>query len=128
MDETVKDEEPTAEEPEPQFSINDLDIKVSFRMHKRGRTFKSVKVYLKSMNDPDTYELAPHGGVKSNDPRPNMWANPEGNWAKIELNGWNVHHTMGKNWARNANVHLSGWQFSDNHRSYVIKVSLCLLS
>ena len=28
MDETVKDEEPTAEEPEPQFSINDLDIKV----------------------------------------------------------------------------------------------------
>ena len=29
MDETVKDEEPTAEEPEPQFSINDLDIKVS---------------------------------------------------------------------------------------------------
>ena len=75
------------------------------------------------MNDPDTYELAPHGGVKSNDPRPNMWANPEGNWAKIELNGWNVHHTMGKNWARNANVHLWGWQFSDNHRSYVIKVS-----
>ena len=74
------------------------------------------------MNDPDTYELAPHGGVKSNDPRPNMWANPEGNWAKIELNGWNVHHTMGKNWARNANVHLWGWQFSDNHRSYVIKV------
>ena len=75
------------------------------------------------MNDPDTYELAPHGGVKSNDPRPNMWANPKGNWAKIELNGWNVHHTMGKNWARNANVHLWGWQFSDNHRSYVIKVS-----
>ena len=74
------------------------------------------------MNDPDTYELAPHGGVKSNDPRPNMWAQPEGNWAKIELNGWNVHHTMGKNWARNANVHLWGWQFSDNHRSYVIKV------
>ena len=32
MDETVKDEEPTAEEPEPQFSINDLDIKVKFEL------------------------------------------------------------------------------------------------
>ena len=42
MDETVKDEEPTAEEPEPQFSINDLDIKVSSGMHGPGRAFKSV--------------------------------------------------------------------------------------
>ena len=57
------------------------------------------------------------------DPRPNVWANPLSNWAKLELNGWNLHHTMGKNWARNANVHLWGWQFSDNHRGYVIKTT-----
>ena len=37
MDETVKDEEPTAEEPEPQFSINDLDIKVGCGFDGRGR-------------------------------------------------------------------------------------------
>ena len=43
MDETVKDEEPTAEEPEPQFSINDLDIKVSFQMHKHGRTLNLLR-------------------------------------------------------------------------------------
>ena len=43
MDETVKDEEPTAEEPEPQFSINDLDIKVSFRIYNRGRTLNLLR-------------------------------------------------------------------------------------
>ena len=39
MDETVKDEEPTAEEPEPQFSINDLDIKVGLGMRSSFQIF-----------------------------------------------------------------------------------------
>ena len=152
MDETVSDLEPNATHPEPQFSINNVDSK--------------VKVYLKSMNEPEAYTMVPNGpnsaeenGPNYNywlrlvfkmmlgpllvlnligrgcplvsislktflsDPRPNVWANPLSNWAKLELNGWNLHHTMGKNWARNANVHLWGWQFSDNHRGYVIKTT-----
>ena len=120
MDETVKDDLPSEAHPEPQFSINDVD--------------NEVKVYLKSMEEPEEYMTVPNcdsgpscngpdDDYKLNDPRPNVWSNPLSNWARLELNGWNLHHTMGKNWARNANVHLWGWQFSDNHRGYVIKTT-----
>ena len=29
------------------------------------------------------------------DPRPNLWARPDGNFAKLEFDGWNIHHTTG---------------------------------
>ena len=50
MDETVKDEEPTAEEPEPQFSINDLDIKVSSK-NARTRTSCTICLSLSQINE-----------------------------------------------------------------------------
>ena len=97
-------------------------------------TCDPIKVYLKSMEEPEEYMTVPNcatgascngpnDAYENGDPRPNVWANPLSNWARLELNGWNLHHTMGKNWARNANVHLWGWQFSDNHRGYVIKTT-----
>ena len=50
MDETVKDEEPTAEEPEPQFSINDLNIKVSSK-NARTRTSCQICLGLSQINE-----------------------------------------------------------------------------
>ena len=62
------DQKPTEELPYPQFSFN-------------GDVLNNIK----SMND--DYE-----GV---DPRPNLWARPDGNFAKLEFDGWNIHHTTG---------------------------------
>ena len=58
---------------------------------------------------------------REDDPRPNLWQKPESNWAKIEFNGLNMHHTNEKNWARGADMHLQGCQFSDNTRGWVHK-------
>ena len=99
MDETVKDQVPTEDMPEPAFSINGI----------------GWKVYMKSMNGPTT--------AGERDERPNFWAKPNGNWARLELNGWKIHHTINKNWARNADVQVNGWQVSDNLRGYVIKAT-----
>ena len=55
------------------------------------------------------------------DIRPDFWAKPEGNWAKMEFNGLNIHHTNEKNWARGASMHLSDCHFSDNSRSWLHK-------
>ena len=34
------------------------------------------------------------------------------------LTGFKIHHMNEKNWARNAHVEISGWQMSDNTRSF----------
>ena len=96
MDETVKDEEPTNNAVGPQFTIQE------------------VKKNFKSMNGPEDGQ---------NDERPNIWAEPEANWARLELNGWKIHHMTDKNWARNNYVLISDWQLSDNSRSYIIKAA-----
>ena len=61
MDETVSDLEPNATHPEPQFSINNVD--------------NAVKVYLKSMNEPEAYTMVPNGpnGPDENGPNYNYW-------------------------------------------------------
>ena len=100
MDETVKDTPYTFDAPEPPFSIN-------------GQ--KKWKVYMKSMNGPEN--------AADPDERPNFWAKPNGNWARLELTGWKIHHTLNKNWARNADVQVINGQFSDNNRGYVIKAT-----
>ena len=53
--------------------------------------------------------------------RPNLWAVPEGNWARLEFNNMNIHHTNEKNWARGADIHLDNAQFSDNTRGWIHK-------
>ena len=52
-----------------------------------------------------------------------FWAKPWGNWALHYLQDWKIHHTWEKNWARNGEIHMDGWQFSDNTRGYIIKSS-----
>lgn len=52
-----------------------------------------------------------------------FWAKPWGNWAWHYLQDWKIHHTWEKNWARNGEIHMDGWQFSDNTRGYIIKSS-----
>ena len=45
----------------------------------------------------------------------------KGNWARLEFNNMNIHHTNEKNWARGADIHLDGAQFSDNTRGWIHK-------
>ena len=52
------------------------------------------------------------------DTRPNGWDSLSFNWAKMYLTGFKIHHMNEKNWARNAHVEISGWQMSDNTRSF----------
>ena len=92
MDETVKDQEPSEEIPEPQFSMGESEWKIALR----------------SMPEPES-------GVT--DTRPNGWDSEHFNWAKLHLNGFKIHHMEEKNWARNAHVEISDWQLSDNTRS-----------
>ena len=90
MDDSVKDQLPTADDPAPQFSL--------------GSTWK---IPFRSLNDDPTW---PEGV----DERPNFWARPEGNYAQLEMNGWKVHHTNEKNWGRNCLLFYDDWQLSDN--------------
>ena len=83
VDETVKDQEPSAESIEPQFAIQGKDWKIG----------------LKSLNDPENGQ---------NDERPNLWAKPETNWARLEFHGFKIHHMNEKNWARNSDVIHAG--------------------
>ena len=57
----------------------------------------------------------------STEQRPNLWAAPQGNWARLEFNNMNIHHTNEKNWARGADIHLDNAQFSDNTRGWIHK-------
>ena len=93
MDESVMDQLPSEQFKVPQFSLG-----------------TDWKLALKSLNDE-------FGRV------PNFWAKPSGNWARIELTGWKIHHTVGKNWGRNADVHYDDWQLSDNCRGFIIKAA-----
>lgn len=83
MDETVKDQEPSADSIEPQFAIQGKDWKIG----------------LKSLNEPE---------YGKNDDRPNLWSKPETNWARLEFHGFKIHHMNEKNWARNADVIHAG--------------------
>ena len=67
--------------------------------------------------DEDHYTAAEY----NDDPRPNLWKKPGGNWARIEFNGLNIHHTNEKNWARGADFHVDGAVFSDNSRGWIHK-------
>ena len=58
------------------------------------------------------------------DERPNIWSKPTGNWARLYLTDFKIHHMVDRNWARNADVHCSGWQISDCSRGYVIKAAI----
>ena len=104
MDETVKDDLPSQESPEPQFSINGQAWKVNMRS-------------TNGVGPPPTSRPS------TADTRPQFWEKPNGNWARLELSGWKVHHTMQKNYARNADIHLKNWQFSDNRQNYVVKAT-----
>ena len=65
--------------------------------------------------DEDHYTAAEY----NDDPRPNLWKKPGGNWARIEFNNLNIHHTNEKNWARGADFHVDGAVFSDNSRGWI---------
>ena len=67
--------------------------------------------------DEDHYTAAEY----NDDPRPNLWKKPGGNWARIEFNNLNIHHTNEKNWARGADFHVDGAVFSDNSRGWIHK-------
>ena len=98
MDHSVKDQLPTEENPDPQFSIvND-----------------NLKLAIKSMNN---------GEIAEPEARPNLWSKPMSNWARLHFTGFKIHHTTEKTWMRNADIHMDNWQFSDNARAYVIKAS-----
>ena len=124
---TVKDEAPTADSPEPSFSINGEYWRIEMRSsngdgpaptHKPSfadprNKFKKLDLSFTCFTIVD-FQL---------DKRPSFWEKPNGNWARLELNGWKVHHTRTSNWAQNADLHLNGWQFSDNQQNYVTRAS-----
>ena len=45
------------------------------------------------------------------------------NFAVLHFDDWKIHHTWKTNWIRNAISLQSGWQFSDNKRSQLMKGS-----
>ena len=94
-----KDAEPTEDDIAPQFAFG-----------------SDWKIAQKSMDDDFVIP-----GREDEDWRPNFYRKPYGNWADLRLTGWKIHHTNEKNWARNGEVHMNDWQFSDNTRGYIIK-------
>ena len=53
--------------------------------------------------------------------RPNFYSMPHGNWARLKLKGWKIHHTSEKNWARGIHLEHDGWQISDSIRGLIVK-------
>ena len=114
MDEGVRDSEPSEQNPEPQFISGSGDWKVVHRSlngpENIGCFWKKKTLFNCILGDTDE--------------RPNIWSKPTGNWAKLYLTDFKIHHMVDRNWARNADVHCSGWQISDCSRGYVIKSAI----
>ena len=92
----MKDEVPTAASPAPQFS--------------KGSAWHNAA---RPMNDDFNDD-----GVER---RPNFYSMPHGNWARLKLKGWKIHHTSEKNWARGIHLEHDGWQISDSMRGLIVK-------
>ena len=63
-------------------------------------------------------DFKPNEDRKIDDLRPNLWERPESNWADEYFVDFKVHHTTRSNKIEGANVHIEGWQVSDNAKGF----------